>query len=312
MLQTPEDPEAQWSVSQLWVLLGRSLWWARGFMVGFLVISWRILLLFGHMSYSLPSSHSTERPLTSTFWGVGLDLWGPSGRGCPQGQAWTTNTTGGIGWFPWAFTATVFLLATRGKGAKTMDTLSWTSLLSSAPSKLSVLLIWMCYSHLAKSQGYAPTWPCFWKRLTKSFVALFEGVWPQVGMNGAPDPKGGQPLAGGFCAILYVVRGDLEWMSKHFGLNHPSSRHPCSLCGCSNIGEEDEPYPWTDINDPPSWLPTCRTDQACCWVGPWTPMFLSHVLFMGQTNLVKTFLGSCKLHFENPQSCLPNIGVHAF
>ena len=84
-------------------------------------------------------------------------------------------------------------------------------------------------------------------------------------MDGAPDPRGGQYLAGGFCGILFVVRGDLEWMNKHFALSHPSSRHPCSLCCCSNTGEEDELYPWTDINDPPSWLPTCRTDEVGVW-----------------------------------------------
>ena len=157
----------------------------------------------------------------------------------------------------------------RGKGAKTMDTLSWTSLLSTASSRLSVFLIWMCYSHLEKKSGMAPTWKTFWKRLTKSLVALYEGVWPEFGMNGARDPRAGQPLAGGFCGMLYVVRGDLEWMSKHFALNHPSSRFPCSLCACSNTGEEDEQHPWTDVNDPPSWMPTIRTDEAgICWLGP--------------------------------------------
>ena len=106
----------------------------------------------------------------------------------------------------------------RGKGSKTVDTLSWSSLLSSAPSRLSMFLIWLCYSHVVKTDGMAPTWASFWRKLTASFQALFEGVWPHVDMNGAPDPKGGQELAGGYYASLYVVKGDLEWMSKHFSL----------------------------------------------------------------------------------------------
>ena len=173
----------------------------------------------------------------------------------------------------------------RGKGAKTMDTLSWTSLLSTASSRLSVFLIWMCYSHMQKKTGVTPTWTTFWKRLRASLVALYEGVWPQVGMDGAPDPRAGQPLAGGFCGILYVVRGDLEWMSKHFALNHPSSRFPCSLCGCSNTGEADEQHPWTDVNDPPSWMPTIRTDEVgSCSLGPWEE-FVAFLSLSTQTKL---------------------------
>ena len=48
-------------------------------------------------------------------------------------------------------------------------------------------------------------------------------------MDGAPDPRGGQYLAGGFCGILFVVRGDLEWMNKHFALNHRIIIHPLDI-----------------------------------------------------------------------------------
>ena len=153
----------------------------------------------------------------------------------------------------------------RGKGSKTVDTLSWTSLLSSASSKFSVFLIWFIQSHMVKTLGMMTTWRSFWWRLAKSLRALFDGTWPHIGMNGAPDPRGGQPLAGGFRGILYAVRGDLEWMSKHYELNHPASNLPCSLCACSNYGEDRDLYPWTDVNDPPSWLPTCLTDEVGVW-----------------------------------------------
>ena len=151
----------------------------------------------------------------------------------------------------------------RGKGSRSIDCLSWTSLLSSSSTKLSVYLIWYCYAHLSKKQGFAPTWKTFWKRLCRSLQALWTGLWPHEDMEGKVDPRGGQPLAGGYCAVIYVNRGDLDWMAGHFGLQHTSSKQPCSLCACTNLGSGQDLWPWTDCNDPPAWLPTCWNDQAC-------------------------------------------------
>ena len=82
-------------------------------------------------------------------------------------------------------------------------------------------------------------------------------------MEGAPEPRAGTPLAGGWYAVLYVNKGDLEWMASHFGLARTTSRSPCILCRCSNLGREDEEFPWTDVNDPPSWERTAFTDEVC-------------------------------------------------
>ena len=40
----------------------------------------------------------------------------------------------------------------------------------------------------------------FWKKLARSFQALFAGTWLYEDMEGRPDPRD--------CAILYVNRGD--------------------------------------------------------------------------------------------------------
>ena len=149
----------------------------------------------------------------------------------------------------------------RGKAAKTVDCLSWSSLLSTGPTRYTSYLIWFCFTHMVKQAGLATTWGHFWSKLCQSLQILWSGIWPEKDFHGRDHPKANQPLAGGFCAIVYINKGDLEWMSKHFHLAHPSSGRPCSLCRATNHGPDD-PVPWTDANNNPSWLPTCLTDQV--------------------------------------------------
>ena len=160
----------------------------------------------------------------------------------------------------------------RGKGAKTVDALSWTSLLTSGPSKYTIFLIWLNFRHLTKQHGFCQTWKMFWKRLCQSLMALWAGVWPDTDENGQPHPLAGLPLAGGYWCVLYVVKGDLDFMSGHYHLNHSSSLTPCGLCACTNYGGGQDVVPWTDCNVPPSWERTCWTDEA-----PWKGSFAMSV-----------------------------------
>ena len=150
----------------------------------------------------------------------------------------------------------------RGKGAKTVDVISWTSLLSSAPSKVSIFLIWFCFHHLSRTAGMFQTWKMFWKQLSKSLWSLWSGVWPDEDMAGNPNPLAGRPLAGGYWAVIYLVKGDLDFMANHFQINNTGSKYPCGLCGCTNLGDGLDRVPWTDCNFPPSWMETCWTDEA--------------------------------------------------
>ena len=150
----------------------------------------------------------------------------------------------------------------RGSGSKSIDVLSWSSLLSSGKTRFTTFLIYFSFTHLVKKSGLAMSWSTFWRQLCRSLRILYDGVWPATTMTGAPDPRAGTPLAGGYYGLIYVNKGDLEWMSAHFRLAHGSSRSPCSLCRCTNIGHGQDEMPWTDVNSPPSWLPSCWTDEA--------------------------------------------------
>ena len=62
--------------------------------------------------------------------------------------------------------------------------------------------------------------------------------------------KRGQPLADGFCGILFVLRSDLDFLSGHFQLKNSSSNYPCALCrGDRFVGSR----PWTDCRGTAAW-----------------------------------------------------------
>ena len=73
----------------------------------------------------------------------------------------------------------VAYMQTRGPGSKTMDVLSWSSLLSRGPTKISSFLIFLIVKTVIKNQGVSQTWPRVWKIRVWSLQALVEGVWPQ-------------------------------------------------------------------------------------------------------------------------------------
>ena len=163
----------------------------------------------------------------------------------------------------------------RRVASKTIDVISWSSVLGTGPTRFQTFLIFFSFTHLLKKTGLATTWGSFWHKLCQSLRALWNGVWPDENMQGEAEPKAGQALAGGVWAVVYVNRGDLDWMAAHFKLAHASSKHPCSLCKCTNYGGQEDIYPWTDSNYPPSWEPTCLTDEVperkpCVFSGSYT------------------------------------------
>ena len=138
----------------------------------------------------------------------------------------------------------------------------WTSLLSVGMTRMTHYLIWFAFGHLVKKEGFAQTWRTFWRKLCLSLQALSAGVWPTHTMEGEPEGRSGEELAGGFWGVIYVQRGDLEFMTKHFALNNVMSVQPCALCRASNRGVPGE-IQWTDVNWPPTWADHCLSDEVC-------------------------------------------------
>ena len=160
------------------------------------------------------------------------------------------------GWRTWAVPLAIHgdgvaITNVRGVSSKTVDTLCWTSLLSTGATRMTHYLIWFAFGHLVKSAGFAQTWRTFWRKLCESLRALSAGIWPTHTMEGEAEVRSGQQIAGGFWGVVYVQRGDLEFMTKHFALANVASARPCALCRVTNTGVPGE-LQWTDVNWPPT------------------------------------------------------------
>ena len=152
-------------------------------------------------------------------------------------------------------------MQTGKAGGKTLDGLSWCSLLTKGPTKVSSFLAFLLVKTVAKESGFSQTWSKVWKILAWSFPALSHGVWLMRDWNGEEFKdvtstdylKKGTPLASGHAAVLFVVRADLEFLSNHFKLNNPSSNSPCALC---QADRDMKSNPWTDCRTTAQWRRT--------------------------------------------------------
>ena len=92
-----------------------------------------------------------------------------------------------------------------------------------------------------------------------------------------PDERlGRQPLAsrlasrlgkryvfgGRFFAVIWCIKGDMDWLANSLGLQHFSSHLPCPWCRCNDAEDEHnlwamwwgiDPTPWNDWGDDAAW-----------------------------------------------------------
>ena len=156
----------------------------------------------------------------------------------------------------------------RMAGGKSLDCLSWTSLLSKGSTEATTFLMFLIVKSVVKDSGVGQTWSKAWKVLNWSLDALEQGTWPLLDWNNQPFQEGsvdlqkrGTPLADGYSATLFVIRSDLEFLANHFGLNSPASNFPCALC---QADRDNNSRPWTDCRSTAAWADTCweRTGWA--------------------------------------------------
>lgn len=138
---------------------------------------------------------------------------------------------------------------------------SWQSMLAKGSTLDMNFLIFIVFTTLLVRVGEETAMTKFGRRLAWSLKWLAMGQWPTEDEHGTPLAGGGRQLAGGFYAVLWAVRGDLDEMSKTYGLNHASSTNPCCLCQAS-IRDEDKP--WTDGRPDASWIGSIWTPET--WV----------------------------------------------
>ena len=151
-------------------------------------------------------------------------------------------------------------------GGKGLDVLSWSSLLTKGPTKLSYWIMFLVVKSCVKIAGLGCTWVKVWKVLAWSFEALAKGKWPQADWEGQPFAedtidfqKKGQDLADGYCGVILLLKADLEFLASHFQLNHTSSNFPCCLC---KADRQMTSRPWTDCRLQAAWRETSWTKDS--------------------------------------------------
>ena len=121
--------------------------------------------------------------------------------------------------------------------SKTLDVYSWCSLLAKGITVHFNFWIWSVFIGLI-SNGVYNTKNTFWKILSWSFYWFYRGLWPDRDWRGVPYTSGIdfvrrlKPLADGYFGVLWVVKSDLEALTKEFGLPNYNSNDLCSWCPC--------------------------------------------------------------------------------
>ena len=146
-------------------------------------------------------------------------------------------------------------------GGKSLEVLSWASLLTRGPTRVSSFLMFLIVKSVVKDWGPCQTWAKVWQVLCWSLQALSTGLWPMTDwehkefeVTSEDYAKRGTPLANGYCAFVFVLRADLDFLSNHFQLNSPSSNTPCALCRADRSMDS---VPWTDCRTMAAWRMTC-------------------------------------------------------
>ena len=151
--------------------------------------------------------------------------------------------------------------------SKSATCYSWSSLLGRGKTVEFNFMVYFYFKGLMASSEGQDTTAAFWRILVWSFRALQEGAWPSHGPDMTPfaahteaGRRAGTPLADGFRACVYILKGDLEHFSSAYCLANPHSHNPCFLCRCNTSTR-----PWTDFRETSdAWRPTIHT--AADWV----------------------------------------------
>ncbi len=147
---------------------------------------------------------------------------------------------------------------------QSVDAYSWNSLLGTGTTVFTNFLIYLMYQRLIIKHANFNVFEKFVKKLCWSLYWLFVGRWPDRDENGVYYATGSKefnkrrtPLAGGYYCVLWILRGDLEHMTKAWGLPAPQSSSPCGLCRANSSD-----LPWTDGRAIAAWIPTIWTNQS--------------------------------------------------
>ena len=196
----------------------------------------------------------------------------------------------------------VAVLGIGGHQAKSLDCISWQSLLATegGPRELKHYIFGLFDDSKAKqSVDGVDSMDEAWRIISWSFRALFEGKFPSTDHRGRrytarsdPDDfaRAGTLLAEGRCGVIWGIKGDLEYMWKDMYLKHYRRDDFCECC-LSSIGTGVPPGMHSyNFAEDAAWRSTLHSNAS--WRATKTPDSL-HRLFREFD-----FLSSCNLEVD--------------
>ena len=126
------------------------------------------------------------------------------------------------------------VLQTGRSGAKSFEAYSMQSVFASGPTLEVKVYLAGVFGHSIDDNTMMEVW----RILCWSFYFLSKGTWPDVDWFNQPwgDDRpseralAGQALAGGFCAVVFSLLGDLDHLAKAYKLRHYNANAMCELC----------------------------------------------------------------------------------
>jgi len=148
---------------------------------------------------------------------------------------------------------------------RSCDIFSWSGLLGKGPTTRTTFLVYLIYTSLIIRTPEKDVYALFSRIFAWSLYWLWMGVWPGKNWDDEDlhDPRAGTPLADGLFGVLWVARGDLEFMAKAFGFPWFSSASPCICCQANQ-----NTTPWTDPHTNAAWRSTIWNRRSWCQAFP--------------------------------------------
>ena len=140
---------------------------------------------------------------------------------------------------------------------KCVEIYSWGSMLGTGPTRLHNLLIFFLYTGTMCTVEGETSRDRFQRRVRWSLYWLSRGVFPRRDEFNNEWPPGrnqtlaGRALAGGYAAVLWGQRCDIEQGERALGHANHMSLSPCPLCEANSADK-----PWSDMNVDATWKET--------------------------------------------------------
>ena len=157
----------------------------------------------------------------------------------------------------------VTVTAVGKKSQKHMDCISFCSVLADRMPTIDSHFIIAFIFHVLNAPGGC-TSDTIWAVITWSFHWLYQGQWPDRDWTGRLfDVTDGEhyrrklePLAGGYFAVCWIIRSDLDYLLKAFGIG--GRGECCHLCRATNGPER----PYTDVSPAALWRTTVWNNET--------------------------------------------------